>query len=95
MFEGTPSYPENDRWWDIIERHKVTILYTAPDRHPGVHEGRHGGRSRSTTFVACACSGASGEPINPRAWVWYYDNVGGGRCPRSWTRGGRRRRAAS
>ena len=80
MFEGTPTYPENDRWWDIIERHKVSILYTAPT---AIRAFMKGGTEplEKHDLSSLRLLGSVGEPINPRAWVWYFDNVGGGRCP--------------
>ena len=80
MFEGTPSYPESDRWWDIIERHGVTILYTAPTAIRAFMKGGTGPLEKHD-LSSLRLLGSVGEPINPRAWVWYYDNVGGGRCP--------------
>src|SRR3954467_4827054 len=80
MYEGTPDTPDKDRWWDIIERYKVTILYTAPtairtfmkwgDQHPAGHD-----------MSSLRLLGSVGEPINPEAWIWYWEHIGGGRCP--------------
>ena len=80
MYEGTPDYPDKDRWWSIIERYGVTILYCAPTairtfmkwgtQYPDRHD-------MSTLRVL----GSVGEPINPEAWVWYWQQIGGGRCP--------------
>ncbi len=80
MYEGTPDFPERDRWWSIVERYGVTILYCAPTairtfmkwgtEHPERHD-------LSTLRVL----GSVGEPINPEAWMWYRTNIGGGRCP--------------
>jgi acetyl-CoA synthetase len=80
LFAGTPCYPENDRWWDIIERHKVSILYTAPT---AIRAFMKGGTEplEKHDLSSLRLLGSVGEPINPRAWVWYFDNVGGGRCP--------------
>src|SRR5215207_6221204 len=80
MFEGTPTYPENDRWFDIIEKHKVTVLYTAPT---AIRAFMKGGTEplEKHDLSSLRLLGTVGEPINPRAWVWYFDNVGGGRCP--------------
>jgi acetyl-CoA synthetase len=80
MYEGAPNYPAEDRWWRIVERYGVTIFYTAPTairacmkwgrEHPDKHD-----------LSSLRVLGSVGEPINPRAWLWYHDVVGGGRCP--------------
>jgi acetyl-CoA synthetase len=80
MYEGTPDFPDKDRWWDIVERYKVTILYCAPtairtfmkwgDSYPGGHD-----------MSSLRLLGSVGEPINPEAWVWYWRTIGGERCP--------------
>jgi acetyl-CoA synthetase len=80
MYEGTPDYPDKDRWWDMIERYGVSILYCAPTairtfmkwgtEYPGRHD-----------LSSLRVLGSVGEPINPEAWVWYWQNIGGGRCP--------------
>ena len=80
LYEGAPNFPEKDRWWEIVERYKVTILYTAPTAirtfmkwgtdWPGKHD-----------LSSLRLLGTVGEPINPEAWVWYQTNIGGGRCP--------------
>ena len=80
MYEGAPDWPERDRFWDICERHGVTILYTAPtairafmkwgDQHPAKHD-----------LSRLRLLGSVGEPINPEAWIWYQEKIGGGRCP--------------
>ena len=80
VFEGTPSYPENDRWFQIIEDQKVTVLYTAPTAIRAfmkVGTGPLEGHDLSSLRLL----GTAGEPINPKAWVWFHENVGGGRCP--------------
>ncbi len=80
MYEGTPDYPDKDRWWDIIERYKVDILYTAPTairshmKWGTEHAAKH-------DLSSLRLLGSVGEPINPEAWVWYHENIGGGRCP--------------
>ena len=80
MFEGTPSYPEADRWWRIVEDHKVTILYTAPTAiRAFIKTGTENLERHDLSSLRLL--GSVGEPINPRAWEWYYENVGGGRCP--------------
>ena len=80
MYEGTPDFPDRDRWWSIVERYGVTILYAAPtairtfmkwgDEYPARHD-------LSTLRVL----GSVGEPINPEAWMWYATRIGGGNCP--------------
>lgn len=80
IYEGAPNWPEEDRFWDIIERYKVTILYTAPtairafikwgDQHVDKHD-----------LSSLRLLGSVGEGINPEAWMWYYNKIGGGRCP--------------
>ena len=80
LYEGTPDFPDKDRWWDIIERYGVTILYCAPtairtfmkwgSTYPEGHD-------LSTLRVL----GSVGEPINPEAWTWYWQTIGGGKCP--------------
>ncbi len=80
IYEGTPDFPERDRLWSIIERYKVTILYTAPTairtfmrwgaEFPAKHD-----------LSSLRLLGSVGEPINPEAWMWYREHIGGGRCP--------------
>jgi acetyl-CoA synthetase len=80
LYEGAPNYPREDRWWDIIERYGVTVFYTAPTairacmkwgvEHPRAHD-----------LSSLRLLGSVGEPINPRAWLWYHEHIGGGRCP--------------
>lgn len=80
MYEGTPTYPEADRMWEIVEKYGVNIYYTAPTairalmklgpEHPEKHN-----------LSSLRLLGTVGEPINPRAWVWYHEVIGGGRCP--------------
>ncbi|MBI4416585.1 MAG: acetate--CoA ligase [Euryarchaeota archaeon] len=80
MYEGAPDHPQPDRWWSIIERHGITILYTAPtairafmragDEWPAKHD-----------LASLRLLGTVGEPINPEAWRWYHRAIGGGRCP--------------
>ncbi|GAC1326542.1 MAG: acetate--CoA ligase [Chloroflexota bacterium] len=80
MFEGTPDYPDKDRFWDVIEKHKVTIMYTAPTAIRGFmkwgseHVEKH-------DVSSLRLLGTVGEPINPEAWMWFNDNVGKGKCP--------------
>jgi len=80
MFEGTPTYPENDRWFDIVERHKVTVLYTAPTAIRAFIKIGDGPIAKHD-LSSLRLLGTVGEPINPWAWVWYGEKVGGGRCP--------------
>jgi acetyl-CoA synthetase len=80
MYEGVPTHPGPDRWWDIIERRQITILYTAPtairtfirlgDEHPQRHD-----------LSSLRLLGTVGEPINPEAWIWYHEVIGRKRCP--------------
>jgi len=80
MYEGVPTHPGPDRFWDIIERHRVSIFYTAPtairtfirlgDEHPKKHD-----------LSSLRVLGSVGEPINPEAWMWYHRIIGGRRCP--------------
>ena len=80
MYEGTPTYPEPDRMWEIVEKYGVNIYYTAPTsiralmklgtEYPAKHD-----------LSSLRLLGTVGEPINPRAWVWYHEFIGGGRCP--------------
>ncbi len=80
LYEGSPDFPERDRWWSIVERYKATILYTAPTAiRTFMKWGAEfpAGRDLSSLRVL----GSVGEPINPEAWMWYSENIGGGRCP--------------
>src|SRR6187397_799782 len=80
MYEGVPNYPANDRLWEIVERYKVTKFYTAPTAirtfmkwgadEPAKHD-----------LSSLELLGSVGEPINPEAWMWYHEHIGGGRCP--------------
>jgi acetyl-CoA synthetase len=80
MYEGVPNYPANDRMWEIIEKYKVTIFYTAPTairtymkwgvEEPAKHD-----------LSSLRLLGSVGEPINPEAWMWYHENIGRGKCP--------------
>ena len=84
IFEGVPTFPKADRFWKMIEKHKCTIFYTAPtairslikaaDSDESVHPAR-------SDLSSLRILGSVGEPINPEAWMWYYKNVGGERCP--------------
>ena len=80
MYEGAPNYPAEDRFWDIVERHQVTIFYTAPtairafiawgDQHVERHD-----------LSSLRLLGTVGEGINPEAWMWYHEKIGNERCP--------------
>ncbi len=80
MYEGAPDYPDKDIWWELIERYNVTLFYTAPTairacvkwgaEYPGKHD-----------LSTLRLLGTVGEPINPKAWLWYHKVIGGGRCP--------------
>jgi len=80
LYEGAPDWPEKDRFWEIVERYGVTILYTAPTairafmkwgtEFPAAHD-----------LTSLRLLGTVGEPINPEAWIWYHHNIGGQRCP--------------
>ncbi|MGQ0541721.1 MAG: acetate--CoA ligase [Blastocatellia bacterium] len=80
MYEGAPNFPDFDRFWDIIERHRITIFYTAPtairafikwgEQYPLKHD-----------LSSLRLLGTVGEPINPEAWMWYHEVIGKGRCP--------------
>ena len=80
MYEGAPDYPAKDVWWELVERYGVTILYTAPTairacmkwgaQHPEAHD-----------LSSLRMLGSVGEPINPKAWLWYHKVIGGERCP--------------
>ena len=80
IYEGTPDTPNKDRWWDIIERHGVTILYTAPTAiRTFMKWGDHLPQSHDLSSLRLL--GSVGEPINPEAWMWYREVIGGNRCP--------------
>jgi acetyl-CoA synthetase len=80
LYEGTPDFPDKDRWWEIAERYGVTILYTAPTaiRSHMKWGPEHAAKHDLSTLRLL---GSVGEPINPEAWVWYHEHIGGGRCP--------------
>ncbi|MEL6783186.1 MAG: acetate--CoA ligase [Pseudomonadota bacterium] len=80
MFEGVPNYPDNSRFWQVCDKHKVNIFYTAPTAIRALMQAGDGpvtGTDRSSLRLL----GSVGEPINPEAWEWYYNVVGEGRCP--------------
>jgi acetyl-CoA synthetase len=80
MYEGTPDYPDRDRWWEIVERYGVTILYTAPTAIRS-HMKWGPEHAQKHDLSSLRLLGSVGEPINPEAWVWYREHVGGDRCP--------------
>jgi len=80
MFEGIPNYPDNSRFWQVVDKHKVNIFYTAPTAIRSLmREGD--GPVRATSRASLRILGSVGEPINPEAWLWYYNVVGDKRCP--------------
>src|SRR5436853_3584290 len=80
MFEGVPNYPDPSRFWQIVDKHKVSIFYTAPTAIRALmREGED--YVRKTSRKSLRLLGTVGEPINPEAWLWYYDYVGEKRCP--------------
>jgi len=80
VYEGTPDTPDKDRWWDIVERHGVTIFYTAPTAiRTFMKWGDEFPQGKDLSSLRLL--GSVGEPINPEAWIWYRDVIGGGRCP--------------
>jgi acetyl-CoA synthetase len=80
MYEGAPDWPEKDRFWQLIERYGVTILYTAPTAiRAFMRWGTEWPAKRDLTSLRLL--GSVGEPINPEAWMWYHEHIGRGRCP--------------
>jgi acetyl-CoA synthetase len=80
MYEGTPDYPDKDRWWEIVERYKVDILYTAPTAiRSHMKWGPEYAAKHDLSSIRLL--GTVGEPINPEAWVWYREHIGGDRVP--------------
>jgi acetyl-CoA synthetase len=80
IYEGTPDYPDKDRWWEIVERYKVDILYTAPTAIR-THMKWGPQYAEKHDLSSLRLLGSVGEPINPEAWEWYREHVGGGRTP--------------
>ena len=80
MYEGSPDFPDRDRFWSIVEKYACTILYTAPT---AIRTFMRWGESypQRHDLSSLRLLGTVGEPINPEAWVWYWQNIGGGRCP--------------
>ena len=84
MFEGVPNFPDQGRFWEIIDKHKVNIFYTAPTAIRSLIKASEADAKvhpKSYDLSSLRILGTVGEPINPEAWVWYYENVGGARCP--------------
>ena len=84
VFEGVPTYPNAGRFWDMIAKHKVSLFYTAPTAIRSLikyAEADAKVHPKSYDLSSLRVIGTVGEPINPEAWVWYHENVGGGRCP--------------
>ena len=80
MYEGVPDYPDRDRWWAIVERYGVDILYTAPTAiRSHMKWGREHAQKHDLSSIRLL--GSVGEPINPEAWIWYRDVIGGGKAP--------------
>ena len=80
MYEGAPDFPTPARWWEIIDKYQVTIFYTSPTAVRMFM--KLGARwLKNTNLKSLQVLGSVGEPINPEAWLWYFDNVGGKRCP--------------
>jgi acetyl-CoA synthetase len=80
MFEGIPNYPDNSRFWRVVDKHKVNIFYTAPTAIRSLMRDGEG-PVKKTSRSSLRLLGSVGEPINPEAWLWYYNVVGDGRCP--------------
>ncbi|GAB4397169.1 MAG: acetate--CoA ligase [Rhodoferax sp.] len=84
IFEGVPTYPNAGRFWQMIERHKCTIFYTAPTAIRSLIKAAESDEKvhpKNWDLTSLRIMGSVGEPINPEAWMWYYKNVGGERCP--------------
>jgi acetyl-CoA synthetase len=80
IYEGTPDFPDRDRWWDIVERYKVDILYTSPTAIR-THMKWGPQYAQRHDMSSLRLLGSVGEPINPEAWVWYREHIGGNRAP--------------
>ncbi|MEJ1159858.1 acetate--CoA ligase [Prosthecomicrobium sp. N25] len=80
MFEGIPTYPNPGRFWEVVDKHKVNIFYTAPTAIRSLM-GAGEGHVKKTSRASLRILGSVGEPINPEAWIWYYNVVGDARCP--------------
>ncbi len=80
MYEGAPNWPENDRFWTIVEKYGVTVFYTAPTAIRAFMKWGTEWTAKHD-LSSLRLLGTVGEPINPEAWMWYHENVGGGKCP--------------
>ena len=84
VFEGVPTYPNAGRFWEMIQKHKASIFYTAPTAIRSLIKASSNDQAvhpKSYDLSSLRLLGSVGEPINPEAWMWYYENVGGSRCP--------------
>ncbi len=80
IYEGTPDYPARDRFWELIDKYKITVFYTAPTAiRSFMRWGNQYPEKRDLSSLRLL--GSVGEPINPEAWLWYYENIGKGKCP--------------
>ena len=80
MFEGIPTYPSPSRFWEVCDKHKISIFYTAPTAIRAlIREGDN--PVKKTSRKSLKLLGTVGEPINPEAWQWYYKTVGNSKCP--------------
>jgi len=80
MFEGVPTYPDSSRFWQVVDKHRINIFYTAPTAIRALMRDGDG-PVKTTSRKSLRLLGTVGEPINPEAWLWYYNVVGDGRCP--------------
>jgi len=80
MFEGVPNYPSASRFWEVIDKHKVNTFYTAPTAIRALMQAGDG-PVKKTSRASLRLLGSVGEPINPEAWMWYREKIGGDRCP--------------
>jgi len=79
IYEGAPDWPQADRWWDLIEKYKISVLYTSPTSiRLFMRFGEEWPKKHNLSSLRLL--GSVGEPINPEAWIWYYKNIGGERC---------------
>jgi len=84
VFEGIPTYPHGGRFWETIQKHKVNVFYTAPTAIRALIKAAEvdpKAHPRNVDLSSLRLLGTVGEPINPEAWIWYHNNIGGGRCP--------------
>ena len=94
MFEGVPNFPTNSRFWEVIDKHKVNIFYTAPTAIRALMQAGDA-PVKKTSRASLRLLGSVGEPINPEAWEWYWRVVGDGRCPAQFVSSLARRRCRS